>query len=149
MKAGDLAPDFTLTDQDGAERTLSSLLATGPVVLFFYPQAHTSGCTRESCHFRDLAGEFAAAGAQRIGISMDPVDKLADFAAKNRLDYPLLSDAGGRVASLFGVKRALDLLKVRRTTFVIGADRRIIEVVSSELNMNVHADRALAALARA
>jgi peroxiredoxin Q/BCP len=146
MQIGDLAADFTLSDQHGAARTLSTLLATGPVALFFYPGAMTSGCTKESCHFRDLAGEFAAAGAQRIGISMDSVERQSKFTEQNRLDYPLLADVGGRVAKQYGVKRALDLLKVKRTTFVIAEDRRVVEVISSELKMEVHADRALAAL---
>ena len=146
MGPGDLAPDFTLTDQHGVSRSLGELLASGPVVLFFYPAAMTTGCTKETCHFRDLGAEFAAVGAQRIGISMDDVAKQSAFSDANGLDYPLLADIDGRVAKAYGVKRGLDLLRVRRTTFVIAPDRRIIEVVHSEVNMNVHADRALAAL---
>ena len=146
MGPGDLAPDFTLTDQHGVERSLSDLLTQGPVVLFFYPAAMTTGCTKETCHFRDLAAEFAEAGAQRIGISMDDVAKQAAFSDANALDCPLLSDVAGRVAKSYGVKRALDVLRVKRTTFVIGTDRRVMDVISSEMNMTVHADRALAAL---
>lgn len=146
MRTGDLAPDFTLFDQEGVERSLSTLLASGPVVLFFYPAAMTKGCTKESCHFRDLAGEFAALGAQRIGISMDSVERQAKFTEQNALDYPLLADVNGGVARLFGVKRAADFLKVKRTTFVIAQDRHILDVISSEVNMNVHAERALATL---
>jgi peroxiredoxin Q/BCP len=147
MRTGDVAPDFTLTDNDGREFTLSEALHRGPVVLFFYPAAQSRGCTKESCHFRDLSTEFAAQGAQRVGISMDDLDRQAKFATTNALDYPLLVDVGGRVAALYGVKRAVDLLRVRRATFVIGTDQRIIEKISSELAMQVHADRALAALA--
>ncbi len=146
MKTGDLAPDFTLLDQNGAERTLSTMLQDGPVVLFFYPAAMTKGCTKESCYFRDLAAEFAAAGAQRIGISMDSVDKQKAFTDLNQLDYPLLADVGGQVAREYGVKRPIGLLKVKRTTFVIDTNRTIVDVISSEMDMNVHADRALAAL---
>lgn len=147
MRAGDIAPDFTLQDQDGNERSLSSFLENGPVVLFFYPAAMTTGCTKESCHFRDLASEFARVGAQRVGISMDDVSRQSEFAAKNSLDYPLLSDVGGSVAKLFGVKRPIGLLKVKRTTFVIDTDRRVLEVINSEFDMNAHADKALSALA--
>jgi peroxiredoxin Q/BCP len=147
MQKGDLVPNFTLLDQQGEEQNLYSFLEKGPVVLFFYPAAMTSGCTKESCHFRDLAGEFAASGAQRIGISMDSVDKQAQFTAKNSLDYPLLADVKGDVAKIFGVKRPFDFLKVKRTTFVISQDRRVIDVITSEMNMNVHAERALVALA--
>jgi peroxiredoxin Q/BCP len=60
MQAGDTAPDFSLADDTGTTRTLSELLANGPVVLFFYPLASSGGCTQESCHFRDLAAEFEA-----------------------------------------------------------------------------------------
>lgn len=148
MKPGEVAPQFSLPDQDGALHTLDEFLAVGPLVLFFYPAARTTGCTREACHFRDLAAEFAAAGATRAGVSMDAVARQKDFATANGFDYPLLSDVDGAVARLYGVKRSLDLLKVRRTTFVIAPDRRILEAFSSELNMNAHAERALAALAR-
>ncbi len=146
MHVGDLAPDFTLLDQNGTSRTLSMLLADGPVALFFYPAAMTTGCTKESCQFRDLASEFKALGAQRIGISMDSVEKQSEFTQKNQLDYPLLADVGGHVAKQFGVKRSLDFLKVKRSTFVIGRDRKIVDIINSEINMNVHAQRALDAL---
>jgi thioredoxin-dependent peroxiredoxin len=149
MDVHDPAPDFTLPDQRGQDFTLSEALARGPVVIFFYPAAHSPGCTKESCHFRDLAGEFAALGAQRVGISMDDVERQATFSSTNRLDFPLLADVGGRVATLYGVKRRIDALRVRRTTFVIGTDSRVLEKVTSELSMDVHADRALSALARA
>lgn len=148
MEPGDLVDDFELPDQTGAPRRLSELLADGPVVLFFYPAAMTRGCTAESCHFRDLAAEFAEVGAQRVGISRDAVDKQAEFAAKHDFDYPLLSDVDGEVARAMGVRRKLALgpLSTKRMTFVIGKDRRVIEAISSETNMNAHADKALQAL---
>ena len=62
------------------------------MVLFFYPAAMTGGCTKEACHFRDLAAEFEEAGAQRVGISTDPVAKQKQFADMHGFDYPLLSD---------------------------------------------------------
>jgi peroxiredoxin Q/BCP len=147
MKQGDQVQDFELPDQDGRPRRLSTLLADGPVVLFFYPAAMTSGCTRESCHFRDLAKEFAAAGAQRVGISADGVAKQKQFAELNNFDYPLLSDVDGEVARQFGVKRRIGALPLKRLTFVIGTDSRIRQVISSEFNMDLHADEALKALA--
>ncbi|HKS49928.1 MAG TPA: peroxiredoxin [Amycolatopsis sp.] len=146
MKKGDLAPDFTLLDDRGEQRSLSEFLAAGPVVLFFYPAAMTAGCTAESCHFRDLAKEFAEVGARRVGISPDPVAKQQEFSARNGFDYPLLSDPDGTVATQFGVRRRFGPLLTRRQTFVIGTDRRILEVIASELRMAVHADKALAVL---
>ncbi|WP_328608219.1 peroxiredoxin [Amycolatopsis sp. NBC_00345] len=143
METGDLAPDFTLADDQGVERTLSDFLSSGPVVLFFYPAAMTSGCTAESCHFRDLAAEFAEVGAQRVGISPDAVEKQRAFSAANSFDYPLLSDVDGGVAKQFGVWRKLIPLHTKRQTFVIGTDRRVLDVIKSELNFTAHADRAL------
>lgn len=151
VQTGDLVDDFTLPDETGTPRSLSELLAEGPVVLFFYPAAMTRGCTAESCHFRDLAAEFAELKAQRVGISRDSVEKQKEFSDKYDFDYPLLSDPDSAVAAAFGVKRKLSLgaLSTKRMTFVIGTDRRILAVIRSEVNMNGHADEALAILREA
>ena len=145
VNTGDIAPDFSLPADDGTTVTLSSELERGPVVLFFYPKAMTPGCTAESCHFRDLAGEFDAVGATRLGISADAVDKQHQFSAKHDFDYRLLSDTDKRVAKAFGVKRPGPLLS-KRATFVIDQDRRILAAIASELNMEKHADEALEVL---
>ncbi|MGW0119953.1 peroxiredoxin [Streptomyces sp. NPDC003327] len=149
MNVGDHVEDFTLPDETGTPRSLSGLLADGPVVLFFYPAAMTPGCTAEACHFRDLAAEFRAAGALPVGISVDDVERQQEFAERHSLGYPLLSDADGAVRERFGVKRGFSLAPTKRVTFVIGQDARVREVVRSELRMSAHADRALAALRRA
>ncbi|WP_170981206.1 peroxiredoxin [Mycolicibacterium sp. CR10] len=148
MQRGDRVAEFELPDQTGTTRTLSELLAGGPIVLFFYPAAMTPGCTKEACHFRDLASEFAAVGASRVGISTDAVDKQAKFAEQQKFDYPLLSDSDGVVAAQFGVKRGLlgKLMPVKRTTFVIDTDRTVLEVIASEFSMDTHADKALEVL---
>jgi peroxiredoxin Q/BCP len=77
---------------------------------------------------------------------MDSSARQAEFAEKNSFDYPLLADVDGVVAHQFGVKRSLNFLKVKRATFVIGQDQRVREIITSEVSMNAHADRALAAL---
>jgi thioredoxin-dependent peroxiredoxin len=147
MRAGDTAPDFELPDEDGTPRRLSELAADGPVVLFFYPAAMTPGCTAESCHFRDMKAEFESVGAQRVGISADQVEKQKRFSDKHSFDYPLLSDPDGAVATQFGVRRRFTKLSpTKRATFVIDRDLRVLDVIQSEVRMNVHADRALAAL---
>jgi peroxiredoxin Q/BCP len=144
MEKGDIVADFELPDENGQPRKLSDFLAAGPVVVFFYPAAMTLGCTKESCHFRDMGEEFTVAGGQRIGISSDPVDKQKEFSDKHAFDYPLLADVDGKVAEQFGVRRSGG--RAKRATFVIGQDGRVIDVIRSELRMNVHADRALEAL---
>ena len=146
MKAGDRAPDFELQDETGTTRRLADLLSEGPVVLYFYPAAMTAGCTKESCHFRDLATEFKEVGAQRVGISADKVDKQQQFSSKHHFDFPLLSDPDKSVARAYGVRRGPGFIPNKRVTFVIGADGLIKEVISSETNMDLHADKALTTL---
>ncbi|KUL24666.1 peroxiredoxin [Streptomyces regalis] len=146
LKVGDKVEDFSLPDETGTTRSLTDLLAEGPVVLFFYPAALTPGCTAEACHFRDLATEFAAVGARPVGISGDAVERQQEFADRHTLGIPLLSDADGTVRDRFGVTRGFSLAPTKRVTFVIGQDRTVLEIVRSELRMNTHADRALAAL---
>ena len=145
MRPGERVPDFELPASDGHTMRLSDELGQGPVVLFFYPKAMTPGCTAESCHFRDLGAEFEAAGAKRIGISADPIERQQRFTERHGFDFPLLSDADRSVARRYGVKRPGPLFN-RRATFVIGGDGRLLAEISSELNMQKHADEALAVL---
>lgn len=147
MNVGDKAPDFKLLDDSGTSWRLSDALAKGPVVLFFYPAAMTTGCTAESCHFRDLKTEFEAIGAQRVGISPDSVAKQKQFSDKHQFDYPLLADDKGVVAELFDVKpKLIKLTPVRRATFVIDSDGTVLDIIKSEVRMSLHADNALEAL---
>jgi thioredoxin-dependent peroxiredoxin len=146
LEAGDYAPEFSLVDETGAMRNLGEFLSQGPVVLFFYPAAMTAGCTMECRHFRDVGPEFKALGAQRLGISHDSVARQRQFSARNRFDFPLLSDPSGEVSDLFGTKRTSALLPTRRWTFVIDTDRRVLAVIKSETRMRSHADRALQVL---
>jgi peroxiredoxin Q/BCP len=146
VEKGSLVADFELPDQTGTSRRLSGFLSRGPVVLYFYPAAGSRGCSVESRHFQDLAQDFAAAGAQVIGISADAVSKQNAFAEKCSLGFPLLSDRQGTVAKEMGVRRRFGPLPVRRWTFVIGTDRRVLEVIKSETKMAFHADRALEAV---
>ena len=146
MHKGDVVPDFELPDQTGIPRRLSEFLSDGPVVLFFYPAAMTYGCTKESCHFRDLSAEFGAVGAQVLGISADQVEKQKRFDEKESLGFPLLSDPDRVVAEQLGAKRGMSFLPNKRVTFVIDADRSILDVFHSEVSMGSHADKALALL---
>ena len=145
MNTGDEVSDFTLLDQTGEERTLSTLLQDGPVVLFFYPIASSGGCTAEACHFRDLTDDFATVGARPVGISSDGQTAQGAFAMSNNLGFPLLTDDGHRVAKELGAYRRWlpGGLHTQRKTFVIGADRRILGVVADEKSMTTHADEAL------
>ena len=146
VRTGDKVDDFELRDETGTTRRLSEFLLDGPVVLFFYPAAMTLGCTKESCHFRDLAAEFKEAGGQRVGISADTVEKQRQFSDKHSFDYPLLADTERTVAEQFGVKRGFGISPTKRSTFVIDTNSTVLAVINSEISMNTHADKALKVL---
>ena len=129
LAPGDLAPDFTLDDQDGRPVSLSALRGSR-VVLYFYPEAMTPGCTTEACDFRDSLNSFASAGVRVIGISKDDIAKLKRFAERDRLNYTLLSDEDLAVQQAYGVwgEKALYgkiVVGSIRSTFVVGEDGRI------------------------
>jgi thioredoxin-dependent peroxiredoxin len=101
LLTGAVAPDFTLKDSSGQDVSLSSGRGANTIV-YFYPAASTPGCTKEACDFRDNLASFTAAGYRVLGISPDPVEKLAAFAAKEDLSFPLLSDQDHAVAEAYG-----------------------------------------------
>jgi peroxiredoxin Q/BCP len=128
----DPAPDFTLPLGGGGEIQLTALSGS-PVVLFFYPRDDTPGCTKEASTFSALMPEFAAAGARVIGISKDTVAKHEKFSAKHGLAVPLASDEHGTACEDYGVWREKQMygksfMGIERTTFLIGADGRIVRV---------------------
>ena len=123
---GDAAPAFTLTDDTGAEVSLSDF-AGSRVLLFAYPAAMTPGCTKEACDFRDSLGIFAERGYVILGISPDKPEKLARFKERDALTYPLLSDPDKAVLTAYGAFGEKKLygktvVGVIRSTFVIGPD---------------------------
>jgi peroxiredoxin Q/BCP len=98
---GTEAPGFTLKDSHGKDVSLSSTRGRNTIV-YFYPAASTPGCTKQACDFRDSLASLQAAGYEVLGISPDPVEKLAKFAAAEALSFPLLSDADHAVAEAYG-----------------------------------------------
>ena len=145
LTTGTRVDDLEVTLSDGSTTRLSALADGGNLVVFFYPKAFTSGCTAQACHFRDLGREFAEAGAARVGISRDGVDTQARFAAEHAFDFPLIADPDGEVSRALGAKR-MGPLPSRRQTVVLDADLTVVLVVSSETDMERHADEALAFL---
>ncbi|APF35393.1 peroxiredoxin [Microbacterium sp. AISO3] len=129
LEPGDLAPAFTLDDQDGSALSLADLRGRRTVV-FFYPAAMTPGCTREACDFRDSVESLRAAGIEVIGISRDDEAKLRRFREQEQLTYPLLSDPDHAVHEAYGawgekMNYGKTVEGVIRSTFVIDADGRI------------------------
>jgi peroxiredoxin Q/BCP len=133
LAPGDLAPDFTLNDQDGNPVSLSSLRGTR-VVLYVYPEAMTPGCTTEACDFRDSLAPLQAAGYTVLGISRDEPEKLRRFRERDGLTYDLLSDPDHAVHEAYGVwgekvNYGKTFMGVIRSTFVIDEDGRISQAL--------------------
>ena len=129
LEPGDLAPAFTLLDDHGDKVALRSYNGT-PVILYAYPAAMTPGCTMQACDFRDSLASLTKAGYAVLGISPDPVEKLAEFRKHDRLTFPLLSDPDHKVLEKYGAYGEKKLygktvVGVIRSTFVIDAHQRI------------------------
>ncbi len=130
---GDDAPDFELPDQDGNPVKLSELRGQ-PVVVYFYPKADTPGCTTQACGVRDRRADYAKAGARVLGVSPDPVKKVKRFHDKQSLDFTLLADEDHAVAESYGVWAEKSMYGRtywgnERTTFIIGPDGKVAEVL--------------------
>ena len=149
LKVGDAAPDIRLeTDREESLR-LADLKGRN-VVLFFYPKADTSGCTKEACEFRDASAGFDAAGAVIVGVSPDGAAAQSRFKGKYGLPFTLLADVERKAAEAFGVWKEKSLygrkyMGVERTTFVIGKDGLIARIFR-KVKPAVHAAQVLEAL---
>jgi len=129
LHPGDLAPDFTLVDQDGTSVALHDLRG-GRVVVYFYPAAMTPGCTTQACDFRDNLSSFGSAGLTVLGVSRDTPAKLQEFRSRDGITFPLLSDVDHAVHDLYGawgekMNYGKRIEGVLRSTFVIDAEGRI------------------------
>ena len=142
VQVGDRAPDFELADHDGQPVSLAALLASGPLVLYFYPQDDTPGCTREACGFRDVHAEFHDAGARVVGVSGDSPETHRRFRERHGLPFSLLADVGGDLRCAFGVPRTLGLLP-GRVTYVIDREGIVRHVFNSQLFADRHVREAL------
>src|SRR5580658_7890979 len=143
---GTPAPDFELPDQRGNLVRLSRYRGRNAVVVYFYPKDDTSGCTVEACRFRDDFEKFRVTGAEILGISDDSTESHARFASKYQLPFTLLSDKGGRVRKLYGVKKTFGVIP-GRVTFVIDRAGVVRHAFSSQSKPARHIEEALKALA--
>ena len=139
LENGRKAPDFELADQDGRRHTLQSLLAEGPLILYFYPADFTPGCTKEACSFRDLHQDLLRAKLRVVGVSPQDVDSHRRFADKHDLNFTLLSDPDKAVIKAYDLEGPLGI-GVRRGTYLIDRDGRIQDSVLADLRIGAHED---------
>ena len=134
---GTRAPEFDLADQHGKRHTLKSLLADGPLILYFYPADFTPGCTKEACSFRDLQTDLLRAKLRVVGVSPQDTDSHRRFADKHDLNFPLLADPDKKAVKAYDLDGPLGF-GVRRGTYLIGADGRIKDGVLADLRIGAH-----------
>ncbi len=144
-KIGNLAPAFTLLNQDGEKVTLKQFRGNSNVVLYFYPRAMTPGCTVQACGIRDSKKAMAKANTVVLGLSPDPVAKLGRFIDKHDLNFTLLSDEGHAITEKYGcwdLKKFMgrEFMGVLRTTFIIGKDGRLKHIMNKVKTKSHHDD---------
>jgi thioredoxin-dependent peroxiredoxin len=139
LKVGERAPEFTLPDDEGKDRSLTDFLNSGATVLYFYPADFTPGCTRQACALRDLQTDIINAKLRVVGISPQSPQSHAKFRAKYQLPFTLLSDEDREVIKMYGVNGPLGV-GVRRATFLIDGSRRIQDVILADFKIGRHSD---------
>lgn len=144
-KVGNLAPAFTLFNQQGEKVSLKDFKGKKNVVVYFYPKAMTPGCTTQACGIRDSKKEFAELDTVVLGMSPDPVERLQRFMDKQSLNFDLLSDEDHKIADKYGVwglKKFMgrEFMGILRMTFIIGKDGRLKHIMEKVKTKSHHDD---------
>lgn len=143
VNKGEQAPNFKLYNDKGEKIELYNYKGK-IIVLYFYPRAMTPGCTKEAVKFNELYDEFKKHNAVIIGVSADPVDKIAKFKRKYGLKFTLLSDPEAKIIKLYGVsKKAAKKPSAERTTIIIDQNMKIVEILRKIRPAEKHAELAL------
>src|SRR5215213_2545080 len=137
---GESLPDLELTTESG-EHIGTEGLTGQKTVLYFYPKDDTPGCTKEACAFRDRMEDYAKAGIQVYGVSLDSPESHREFREKYNLNFPLLTDEGGRASEVRGVLRE-DRKKTNRVTVLVEREAGISRVYP-EVSPDAHAEEIL------
>ncbi len=141
VNVGDRAPDFSLPSQMGDNVTLSEYTGKKNVVLYFYPQDESPGCTKEACTFRDSYQQLADLGAEVLGVSGQSVESHAAFATHYGLPFILLSDKGNKVRELYGVPATMGIIP-GRVTYVIDKKGIVRHIFNSQTQAQRHVEEA-------
>ncbi len=144
-KLGNVAPAFTLKDQNGDDISLKDFRGKKHVVLYFYPKAMTPGCTVQACGLRDSLQSLEQSEAVALGVSPDPVARLKKFEEKEELNFTLLSDEDHALAEKYGVwglKKFMgrEFMGIIRTTFIIDKKGRLVRVMDKVKTKTHHED---------
>jgi len=145
LKLGSMAPTFTLLNQAGEKVSLKALRGCANVVLYFYPKALTPGCTAQACGLRDSKEQLAKFDAVALGLSPDPVKRLAKFEEKESLNFDLLADEDRTIAEKYGVwglKKFMgrEYMGIVRTTFIIDKQGRLAHIMDKFKTKTHHDD---------
>jgi len=144
LKTGDVAPSFSLPDENGKMRSLGEF-KNKKVVLYFYPQDGTANCTKEACQLRDAFGQYKKNNITILGISFDSVKSHQEFKSKNSLPFTLLSDSKKKVAKLYNSNKSLlGNFYPDRTTILIDEAGKIVKILEN-VNVQTHSDEILKA----
>ena len=147
LAIGARAPDFELPDQNGREQRLSRLMNGRALILYFYPADFTPGCTKEACDLRDLHTQILSVGLRVVGISPQSPESHRRFREQHQLPFTLLSDVDKAAIKAFDVDGPLGI-GVRRATFLVDPQLKIIDAVLADLRIGRHqefVERAIAA----
>ncbi len=144
-KIGNMAPAFTLKDQDGNKVSLKDFKGEKNVVLYFYPKASTPGCTVQACGIRDYKKEFAKVDTVVLGVSPDPQARLQKFIEKQKLNFTLLSDEDHKIADKYGSWGPKKFMGkeydgILRQTFIVGKDGKLKEIMDKVKTKTHHDD---------
>lgn len=146
VKIGKMAPDFTLSDQNGKGHSLSDYRSKW-VLLYFYPKDDTPGCTKEACSIRDYFPDFRKLRIKVLGVSVDSVASHKKFAQKYNLPFTLLADTENKVVKLYGVlakKKFMgrEYVGILRTSFLINPEGKI-DKIYEKVKPEIHAEEVL------
>ena len=139
LNTGSRAPDFSLPNENGETITLASLIAEGPLILYFYPADFTPGCTKEACSIRDIHGELVAAGLRVVGVSPQDGETHVRFRDQYDLPFSLLSDERKEAIKAYDADGPFGV-GVRRITYLIDADGMIADAIQADILVGRHTD---------
>lgn len=137
LKPGTKAPEFILNSHEGTETSLSSLLQSGPLILYFYPADFTPGCTKEACAIRDIHDDIQSVGLTVAGISPQDVDSHQRFREEHELPFILLSDPEKVAIKMYDVDGPFGV-GVRRATYLIAQNRAITDAIMADVMISRH-----------